>query len=336
VEAKTDRARVDFLTYSSRSGSTFLAKKISETFGVLMVPEHRIGFDLVLASDSAVEPAVVLERARRDEQMTWVKEADWHEFLDAGPKSPADVMRFIGEVYARDIGADTGLDQVHKLGDILHLWTHVRRHFPDAHAINLVRDGRAVVNSMLHTPYPYPRYPGEMMAQGDLWKCASIWARDIDVAQQVSTNFPGSVFTVRYEDLLADLESEMALLEGHMNWNRAPGSEFRVAQAEQRIHRLADREPQAARSEAWKVELTADQITLIEWRAGSALERLEYLEHVPGVDSCALSVARGYVKHVSTQFRSVWPRVRALGTVAEIRRSLRYRAARRRGRSDAF
>lgn len=268
-------------------------------------------------------------RVRRDPQLTWIDEGEWRTFFAAGPKSVAETMRFIGSAYARSIDADEDLDQVHKLGDILYLWEDVRRHFPHARAVNLIRDGRAVVNSMIHTPYPYPRYSGEMMAQGDAWKCARLWANDVHVAEQVAQDYPGSVMTVQYEALVAGVQSSLARIGERMNWTEAPSRVFKVADAEKEMHALAGKAPQSSRAGAWRTELSASQMKMIEWRAGRVLVEQGYLAERRRLGTAFSSVVLCYAAHVMLQVRSIGPRLRGLGTVSELRHSVRYRLARR-------
>jgi hypothetical protein len=72
----------------------------------------------------------------------------------------------------------------------------VKRVFPEARIVNLVRDGRDVALSLLRVPF----------GPGNVWAAARQWRAAIDAGDTASARYGEDVLTIRYEDLVSDPE----------------------------------------------------------------------------------------------------------------------------------
>jgi uncharacterized membrane protein YkvA (DUF1232 family) len=105
----------------------------------------------------------------------------------------------------------------------------VRRHFPNARLIHIVRDGRDVVCSMRRLRWPKPC--GRPGSAEELRRCAEYWARYVTAGRRFAAD--PRYFELHYEDLVRDPEPVLrALIEFvGLEWsdevlagkNRAPG-----------------------------------------------------------------------------------------------------------------
>src|SRR4051794_20264863 len=72
----------------------------------------------------------------------------------------------------------------------------VKRVFPEARIVNLVRDGRDVALSLLRVPF----------GPGNVWAAARQWRAAVDAGDAASARYGDDVLTIRYEDLVLDPE----------------------------------------------------------------------------------------------------------------------------------
>ena len=72
----------------------------------------------------------------------------------------------------------------------------VKRVFPQARIVNLVRDGRDVALSLLRVPF----------GPSNVWAAARQWRAAVDAGDAGEARYGEDVLTIRYEDLVADPE----------------------------------------------------------------------------------------------------------------------------------
>jgi Sulfotransferase family len=70
----------------------------------------------------------------------------------------------------------------------------VKRVFPEARIVHLVRDGRDVALSLLRVPF----------GPANVWAAARQWRAAVEAGERAQARFPDDVLSVRYEDLVAD------------------------------------------------------------------------------------------------------------------------------------
>jgi len=147
--------------------------------------------------------------------------------------------------------------------------------FPDAHFVEVVRDGRAVAYSLSRVDWwaDSPLWwhdgsPRQCEERGeDPWElCARAWVRELEVVEAgVSGLRPERVATIAYERLV---EEPMAVL-GEL-------ADFAGFESSDGWTRRLGRLTFPNRNEAWRRRLSADQVAIIEGVQSEALRRRGY------------------------------------------------------------
>jgi hypothetical protein len=165
--------------------------------------------------------------------------------------------------------------------------------FPDARIVQVVRDGRDVVASMLADPvvmswfrpsfvnvdteFPNPFFGIESAEDRELWprlspagRCALRWRWSVRLAAGLHHSLPpGQLKTIRYEHLLGKPDEALPDL------SRFAGTTVQAAEIrnEARAFRTRSR---GRRAPVYEMSLTTEDVTEIEKIAGEELRRLGY------------------------------------------------------------
>lgn len=321
------REKIDFLTYSSRSGSTLLAHEIDRTFDVLVVPETQcIYHAFTIARGSRISSRAASRMIQEDRQIYWFDATDLALLSSGPPLTPRELVLLIGRQFAVHQGVALPSHLMFKLGGALHIWRQVRDCIPDARAINIERDGRAVINSAIRSRAPYLN--GTTLALGDVVRAAHTWRQDHRVAQRATSDGLG-VTPVRYEALLEDTQSLLDRLGHEMGWNAGGVATFAVNPAETAIHSLAESCLEAGRLQGWRSELRRSDRIVAETVCRKELAELglnDFLEITTREQSWAVAVATA--RHVKVQAIFTIRRLRRIRNMGELRRKLVYRLKR--------
>ena len=205
-----------------------------------------------------------------------------YEFHEWGiPFSPAD---FDGCVTALDF-----IDQAHALymrqyGKIrwgqktprfVRYGALLKQHYPGAKFIHVIRDPRAVVNSLIRSNV---HHSNALFA-------ARRWLRDTSAGLKLEETYPGprDVLRLRYEDFIShtaetlqqvcaflDVPFEPAMLDYH----KMGTAEYSGYYAQ--IHANLNQAPDQSRIEAWRKHLSPDQVAVVEWVCGDVMRTLDY------------------------------------------------------------
>lgn len=262
--------RFIFLSYVSRSGSTMLASELAaHSDEVLVVPESRLLEVLIAEGDEKLKR---LDFARLNDLIMLD-----HQIANLGismddlralcarsvGKGILYIMESISAMMAEMRGIRPKLIVI-KLGSLIFLHKQLEKIFPDCGYLHVVRDPRAVVNSMVRSNRPY--FPEEKMGRGDALYIAGHWNYFLNVVDKVQA-LGGRVYTVRYEDLIADLDATLMKLcrnyEVKYSSNKILGL-YEVPEIERSIHSLVGNKPVKERSVSWRAELKGWQIAAVE------------------------------------------------------------------------
>ena len=160
----------------------------------------------------------------------------------------------------------------------------------EARFVHLIRDGRDVALSRRRRGMG----TGKPMADS-----ARLWRRRIEGARDQAKRLGGRYLELRYEDLVADPEPELrricVLIEldfdpAMLGYHRGSGErvaelgdlaaegerQSRSADERRGAHALAARPPDAARTEAWRSEMSDEDRAAFEGEAGALLRELGY------------------------------------------------------------
>ena len=185
-----------FIVGTDRSGTTMLRLIVDRGPDAAVPPESMFLTDFAAAFDAG---------GPRDEQaaarlMREVWEHPKVRLWELPARPPAvpggltgrEAYRFIVaapfEAYAARHGKPRWGD---KTPHYVHHVDHLRRLWPGARFVVLVRDGRDVALSLRRMPF----------GPNNAWAAAQWWARGIRAGARAQREHPGAVLTVRYEDL---------------------------------------------------------------------------------------------------------------------------------------
>lgn len=169
----------------------------------------------------------------------------------------------------------------------------LRRNFPGARFLYIVRDGRDAALSHRKMPWlqsasagsdrwepggyaygPYPRFwvepdrREEFIRTSDLHRCIWAWRRHNEAALEHFERIPDRILTIPYEGLVRDPDLEGARILDFLEiWTPACRERFhtRVRQASQ------------ASIGRWRQELTPSECEIVEQEAGTLLDHFGYL-----------------------------------------------------------
>ncbi len=275
--------RVAFLTYAPRSGSTHLASMIStELPSLLVMPEFRLPEFLMVLGDQGVSRmgtrrlfGLLMSDAQLRTNLGLSAETLRQIADRVSGDGVAAALTEVIKAYAPSF--DEGRDQVLlKLGRSLALDAVVERTFPGAKYIHCYRDGRGVVNSLLHTQKVYSR--AETMGRDDSLWSARLWRQHMEIARLAPANAEGRVLHVRYERLVSDPAEVLDGVGTFLEQAARPQAarQFSVGTTESSIHPLVGGAGVSSRRDAWRSELGRRDAVVVEWMARRELSKWGY------------------------------------------------------------
>jgi hypothetical protein len=282
--------RFAFLIYVARSGSTLLARHLDAVSPDLLVtPEWNVPIAALRLGEPRLrelDAAALLRFVRLDRQIGNL-ELDLSQLQACAADAAGGGARRLVEALATAHAVHRGrAPRAIAIKNSAALWVDAPlfEAFPEAVFVYIERDGRAVVNSLIHTESSYD--PGHPMGRGDPVHCARIWTRYLDRLDALRARAPERLLAVRYESFLAEPEATVERLRGELATRLGvelrpggSGGDFAVPARERGLHALVEKPPQAARADGWKSELSRT--------AGIAVESIQR----------ARLAARGYPPH---------------------------------------
>ena len=293
-----------FLVGCPRSGTTLLSALLHAHPRIAMPPETRF---LIPAYEKRAQFGDLEIAENRRRLARWITRPGWTKFDDlrldrdavvdkivAGPPTFGSAMGIVWREFATSRGKARWGEK--RPAYWRYLGT-IRRLFPDAQIVHLIRDGRACVASLDQVPW----WPTGRLGAMTTWALAD---REL---RRAGRTLPADTYhAVRYEDVLADPRGTLTALCGFL------GEDFdermlEHAEAARDVvptfkawHARADHELDLARVEAWRQTLTAADIGLLEATLGRRLRTNGYALTGAGTrpsPGALLGYARAYAHH---------------------------------------
>lgn len=322
---------IDFLTYSSRSGSTFFATEVDRRYAVAVVPETQCTYHaLSIRAGARLAPGAAAQMLDEDRQVYWLDDRALAMVRGGDALTPAELLHLVGEAWLRHTGVDDpGVPFLFKLGGALHVWSQVRSHLPRARAVDVVRDGRAVVSSTLRAEAPY--LPGTTLSLGDPVRAALTWRRDVRTASALLADPRSGVLQVQYDSLVTDTAGTVERVARAWGWAPGGSASFAVHDAEAGIHGHVAQGGLEGRLDAWRDELAREDRIVVETLCAAELATVgatDLLDVPPAERRSVLRRAR--LRHAGVLARTGWQRARRIRSLDELRRKVAYRLRRAR------
>ncbi|MET0423831.1 MAG: sulfotransferase [Actinoplanes sp.] len=267
-----------FVVGCPRSGTTMLQLMLHAHPRIAIPPETRFLLD---AYRRRHEFGDLTDAGRRRELAHWITGTPQFGDLGLDPAAVADA------IVAAPPTLGSGLGTVFRLyadrfgkprwGDkrpaYLRHVPQLRRLFPDAQFINIMRDGRDCVASLKETPWRPPDF-GELIDH---------WARSADASMRAEREYGPDVYhQVRYEDLVADPEKYLRAVcrflgEDYDPAMARPDEVARVAvPSYKKWHTRTHAAVGTDRVSSWPERLTPAEVEECEAVFGSRLARFGY------------------------------------------------------------
>lgn len=263
-----------FIGGCERSGTTLLGAMLGAHTGCICTPESQfkiraiqtLGWDHTNASTPAA-----LDTIREH----WRFQV-WNIDVDPIPpghsvESYADLLYWLVGQYGQRLGKTTATTWVDHTPHNVRFATTLGKIFPDLKLVHIVRDGRAVANSII----PLDWGPNTVI------KAAPWWAEKLAYGLAVETIWPEHRITrVRYEDLVQSPEATLRQLCAFLQIDYQPqmveATGFQRPAYTESQHALIGRGPDPSRVAAWKRRLTPRQIECFEYLTRDLLRYLGY------------------------------------------------------------
>jgi hypothetical protein len=321
---------VGIILYVNRSGSTLLARRLSEALpDVFVFPELRFTLHL-LAARHLGRPVSqdALMRLMADDPRLGSLGLRKDQIADSAARYGAeDLHGLLAALATAALGRRPGA-LILKLESYLPFVAALDSAFNRPVLIHAIRDPRAVARSMRATPVP--EKPGFDMARGSLVYPACHWRDYVARVAAIAATRP--VITARYEADPSAAVVEIARALG-VPVTGGGGAGFALAPIDAPIHRNVDDPFQSSLAERWRGDLSMRDIALMETLCGAEMERAGYpriAAHPLGPLAMTLAHAAHLAAIARHASRTAWVYARGSGGLRRLVARLRLaRAARR-------
>ncbi len=288
--------RLAWILGSSRSGSTWLLRMLSELQQVVAIDDPHIGhhlgvwrpIPLAWATAEEMPGLTTLWTVKRGKQSYFFSDRYRNEWAPA--LRQLIVTRF--DAQANDVAGTRGVREptvvVKEPGS--HVADLLFSLFPESRLIFLVRDGRDVVDSWIdaytHGSWALDEGAYPLAAESRLpmvkW-LSTVWTYRIAVVQAAYERGVGSGrMMVRYEDLLHDPVAQLGRVCDTLELD-VPRSRLEAIAEEQSFERVSaaekggGKEVRAAKPGGWRVNLSAEEQRVMLEIMGEKLAELRYI-----------------------------------------------------------
>lgn len=308
ASGRTSGPRFAFLVYVARSGSTLLSREIAVRCpDVHALPEFQLPDLLLHLGESRVrglDAARLAATFDLDPQLGALGVDEGRRVALARELAGRGIAEILRRIEREARAPDRSAPRVAllKKGALIERLPDLYRAFPDAVLLHVVRDPRAVANSMMRSRDPYEREA--RMGRGDPWFIGRYWSRFQERVERARAG-PLPVVEVSYEQLVRDPAATVAAVAAGLGLPPPRDERSEVAplpEAERELHALADRAPLSGRAEAWRAELGTWQGLTVEAatrRARAGRGYPSYYFDARSAPAALAGVARGLAFHAT-------------------------------------
>lgn len=267
-----------FIGGCPRSGTTFLGDILGSAREFLCLPEtHFIAERAGEGAGPAFQPerveALVRDHPRYRIAPFKLTEADWQSVR--GASSYRAFFDTFCTHYARHAGKPEIRGWIDQSPPNLRYTADLVRAFPDAYFIHIIRDGRAVANSLSTQDWG----PATGLRSADFW------------AKAVGLGLSGQMIvrrdrmlTIRYEDVVRNFDTELKRIADFLDSGGvrfSSGGGLILPAHHQSTHPGFGGPPDPAKIDAWRKKMPPREVEMFEWRAGHLLANLGYRRDFP-------------------------------------------------------
>jgi hypothetical protein len=269
-----------FVVGCPRSGTTMLQLMLHAHPRIAIPPETRF---LMAAYDARSGFGDLRDPANRLALARWIVERKATRFADlgidgqqvteqivAGPPTLGSALAIVLRAYADRFGKERWGD---KRPGYFQRIPALRRMFPDAQVVQLIRDGRDCVASLKEMDW----------YKHDVHHALATWVESIEAGERAARSLgPGAYHRIYYERLISDPAGELEALCAFLgeDFDPAmcePGQVATVAVPGRKVwHARTHEEVTTARAGTWRARLSPSEIALCETVAGDRLRRHGY------------------------------------------------------------
>lgn len=260
-----------FIGGCSRSGTTLLGAILGAHSDCICPPESHFKVSVLRncqREDGGIDPEEALRLIRIHWRFKlWNLDID----LDQAPKSSyVDLLTWLVEAFAADRGL-SGSTWVDHTPENINYASLLLDLFPAAKIVHIVRDGRAVANSIM----PLDWGPNTVI------RAAKWWQEMVREGLALEAFLPSDqIVRVRYEDLVYEPEDTVQRLCAELGLTyeasmlQADG--FRPPGYTSSQHELIGKRPNPAPATRWKRTLSDRQVEVFESLAADLLRQMDY------------------------------------------------------------
>jgi hypothetical protein len=284
-----------FIVGCGRSGTTLLRTILNRHADVAIPLESLFIIDYLKVASRKDLTDLLSMLVREPEIMEWGIRPQVDDF--AGCRTISEVIDELHQIYLRVRGKNRWGQKTPRFVRETELLLH---HFPGALFIHVVRDPRAVVNSLIHSD----------VHASNAYHASLRWRMDVAKGLELEEKHPRRVTRVHYEDMVRapenairrildflELAYDPALLQND------PSSAEEYSEFYQNIHANLDSGPTDQFIDKWKTRLSSADVEVIE---ALTYEQMRGLGYEPVTENPALPggfVARARLQRLAGLFR---------------------------------
>ncbi|MFX0137988.1 MAG: sulfotransferase [Candidatus Hodarchaeota archaeon] len=260
-----------FIIYDPRSGSTFLSNLLIKNSRIAIPPESNF-MPLIFENfkktriENLHDLKVILDITYNDSKFS-----DWgipkavikEQITDVLPTSIREYILLIISIFMKEKFPDAELFAIKK-DNYMRYHKQIKALFPFSKFIALIRDGRAVFNSKKVSIHSERLRPFE----NDVIKAAERWCNTVSLLHDIKKTYETDTLIIYYETLIEDTNRILSQICDFLDLEYLSNPrKFKFLLTErygQDLHKNIDKEPLSARIDAWKDDLSREEIFVYE------------------------------------------------------------------------